>query len=612
MTARIRPWDAIYPAPGGWDVPLARSTLPELLDRAVAAHGGRDAISFDGEAITYTELGARVARGTTWLAGAGVRANEVVGLLAGNTPAQPLALFALLGAGAVVAQLSPLDPPRAMARKLADVGARRLVTTDAFRAVAEALAAEGAIDRVVVIGPEGAMHDQVLIAPSKGAACTAQTPAAAGPEADPALTVGAVRTGAVAPLPIVAFRDMTACAAAGNAASPCPAGGDSPGNVPRPTPGTPTGSTVAIAAVAPASLPRDVDDVAILQFTGGTTGVAKAAMLTHGNLTAAVSAYDLFNAAPHRRIHPGDRVMAVLPLFHIYALTAVLLRTLHAGATLLLRPRFDPATALDDIEAGCTHFYGVPTMWIAIVNHPGAAQRDWSRLRIASSGGASLPPEISQRMHAMTGLTLGGGWGMTETAPAGTNLLPDCPHAPGLIGVPLPGVDVQVVALDDSRRVLPPGQAGELRIRGPNVMPGYWNRPADNATAFVDGWFLTGDIGTMAPDGQFTLVDRKKEMLISGGFNVYPRVIEDAIHEHPDVHEAAVIGVPDPYRGQAAKAFVSLRAGAAPLTLAALRAFLAPRLGRHELPAQLEVRDALPHTAVGKLAKLQLHEGHAP
>ncbi len=488
-------------------------------------------MEFGGVVTSYAELGARVADGAARLAGAGVGRGEVVGLLAGNSPGQPVALFAALTAGAIVAQLSPMDPPRALAKKLADVGARRLITTDAapMLAAAAALLAAGDVDAVYVLG--------------------------------------------TAPPGMIAWGSLPH--------GPMPAG---PG----------------------------IDDVAVLQFTGGTTGQPKAAMLTHGNLTAAVSAYDAYGRVCGRAFAPTDRVMAVLPLFHIYALTAVLLRTLTAGACMLLRPRFDPAVAMEDIEGGCTHFYGVPTMWIAMVNYPGAAARDWSRLRIASSGGAALPAEIGQRLAAMTGLILGGGWGMTETSPAGTNLLPDCPAAPGLIGVPLPGVDVQVVALDDPSHVLAPGQVGELQIRGPNVMAGYWGRPEETRAAFHDGWFLTGDIGLMAPDGQFTLVDRKKEMLISGGFNVYPRVIEDAIHEHPDVHEAAVIGIADPYRGQAAKAFVSLRPGAAPLTLEALRTFLADRLGRHELPAALEVRDELPHTAVGKLAKLTLQNEDRP
>ena len=351
----------------------------------------------------------------------------------------------------------------------------------------------------------------------------------------------------------------------------------------------------------------DPDGPALLQYTGGTTGLPRAAVLTHANLTSTVDIYQTwFNGTgrPHR---PGDRVMGVLPLFHIYALSAVLLRGLASGVEIMLRERFDVETALDDIERGrCTHFYGVPTHWIAIVNHPGVERRNFSSLRVASSGGAALPSEMIARFTALTGLRLGGGWGMTETSPAGTNLLPDREQMPGEIGVPLPGIEMDVVALEDPRRVLKPGEVGEIRIRGPNVTKGYWNRPQENAQAFVDGWFLTGDIGHMSEDGRFTIVDRKKEMLISGGFNVYPRVIEDAIHEHPDVREAAVIAIPDPYRGQAAKAYVSLREGAPTLTLDALRAFLCDKLGRHELPTALEVRDELPHTAVGKLAKREL------
>ena len=348
-------------------------------------------------------------------------------------------------------------------------------------------------------------------------------------------------------------------------------------------------------------------DLALLQYTGGTTGPPRAAMLSHGNLTSAVSIYNAWNRGIGRPIGPGSRLMCVLPLFHIYALTAVMLRCFQNGALLLLRQRFDADAALDDIErGGCTHFAGVPTMWIALVNHPRIGTADLSSLLVCSSGGAALPPDILSRFGALTGLPLGGGWGMTETSPAGTNLVPGRTPGAGEIGVPLPGVDMDIVALDDPDRVLPPGETGELRVRGPNVTAGYWQRADENAGAFRDGWFLTGDIGHMSADGVFTIVDRKKDMLISSGFNVYPRTIEDAIHEHPDVQEAAVIGVPDDYRGQAAKAFVSMRAGAPALTLEALRAFLADKLGRHEMPSALEVRDELPHTSVGKLAKREL------
>jgi long-chain acyl-CoA synthetase len=330
-------------------------------------------------------------------------------------------------------------------------------------------------------------------------------------------------------------------------------------------------------------------------------------MLTHANLTAAVSMYGRWFEGQGRAWSASDRVIGVLPLFHIYMLTTVLLRCLKEGIEVMLRLRFDAVQTLDDIEAGrATIFPGVPTMFIAMAAQPDIDQRDLSSLRIASCGGAPLPVEVAQRFEALTKRRVGGGWGMTETSPAGTSIPPDMEMRPGLIGLPLPGIEMDVVKLTDPREKLPTGQIGEIRIKGPNVTPGYWNRPEENAIAFVDGYFLTGDIGYMDEDGFFYIVDRKKDMIISGGFNVYPRVIEDAIYEHEAVEECSVIGITDPYRGQAAKAFIKLRGDAEPFTIADLRDFLVDKLGRHELPASLEFRDALPRTAVGKLSRKEL------
>jgi long-chain acyl-CoA synthetase len=213
---------------------------------------------------------------------------------------------------------------------------------------------------------------------------------------------------------------------------------------------------------------------------------------------------------------------------------------------------------------------------------------------------------VAEKFHTLTGLRMGGGWGMTETSPAGTSLPRDSAHKPGTCGLPLPGILMDVVALDDNRRVLKAGETGEIRIKGPNVFRGYFNAPEESAAAFVDGWFLTGDIGYMDQDGFVYVVDRKKDMIISGGFNVYPRAIEEAIYEHPAVAEVIVIGVPDSYRGESAKAFIQLKPNAERFTLEELRAFLADKLGRHALPTGLEFRDALPKTAVGKLSKKEL------
>ena len=357
-----------------------------------------------------------------------------------------------------------------------------------------------------------------------------------------------------------------------------------------------------LGGVAPATWPAvSPEDVALLQYTGGTTGMPKGAMLTHGNLTAAVSIYQHWHDGGVL-VEGEQRVLGVLPLFHIYALTTVLLRHLADGNEILLRPRFDAETTLRDIETRrVTVLSGVPTIWIALLNHPGAATFDLSSLRACISGGAPLPFDVAARVEGLLGQRLRIGWGMTETGPAGTRVPVAAVPRPGIIGLPLPGVDLRIVSMDDPSRALPPGEVGEMAIRGPSVFAGYWNQPAETEAAFRDGWFLTGDIGRMEEDGMFFLMDRRKNMIISGGFNVYPAAIEGAIYEHPDVAEVIVIGIPDPYRGQSAKAFVTLRPGAPEMTLDGLKAFLRDRVGRHEMPAALELRESLPRSPAGKL-----------
>jgi long-chain acyl-CoA synthetase len=214
--------------------------------------------------------------------------------------------------------------------------------------------------------------------------------------------------------------------------------------------------------------------------------------------------------------------------------------------------------------------------------------------------------EIAKIFERKTNMKLRSGWGMTETCSPGTSHPADGPDKPGSIGLMLPGIEIDVVALDDSTKVLATGEVGEIRIKGPNVTKGYWNRPAETAEAFVGDRFLTGDIGYMDSDGYLFLVDRKKDMIISGGFNVYPQMIEQAIYEHTSVQEVIVIGIPDEYRGEAAKAFIKLKGDAAPFSLDELRGFLTGKLGKHELPAALDFVEELPRTAVGKLSRHEL------
>ena len=542
MSARPFAWERSYPPGVRWDAPLDITTLPQMLDRAVAEHGDTPFIEFRGRRTSFREFGKQVDAAAAGLQRLGVAPGVAVALFLPNVPYHPVSFFAVLRAGGRVVHLSPLDPPRSLARKLTDSGARLLVAPDYPTMLPQALRLleDGLLDHLVV---------------GEDAALGAGLPTMPAPD-DPR---------------VITFARLSGSPAAG----PWPA--------------------------------ADPDDIAVLQYTGGTTGLPRAAMLTHANLTAATSIYETwFNGSGQSR-QPGDRIIGVLPLFHIYMLTTVLLRCLKGGVEIMLRLRFDAAQTLDDIEVGrATIFPGVPTMFIAMAAQPGIEARDLSSLRTASCGGAPLPVEVAQRFESLTGRRVGGGWGMTETSPAGTTIPPEMEMRSGLIGLPLPAIEMDVADLADPHRVLPVGEVGELRIRGPNVTAGYWNRPEETRTAYADGFFLTGDIGTMDEAGNFYIVDRKKDMIISGGFNVYPRVIEDAIYEHEAVEECTVVGVPDAYRGQAAKAFVKLRDGAEPFTLDELRAFLADKVARYELPAAVEFREQLPRTAVGKLSRKEL------
>ncbi len=581
---RPHAWEKSYPSGMRWDCPIATSTLPELLDRAVAEHGDRPAVEYRDRRLSYRQLGDQTARAAAAFRHIGIGRGRAVALYLPNTLWQPIAFFGVLRTGAPVVNLSPLDAERELIHKLTDSGARTIVTVNlsGLDGKARKLAQAGYVDHVIVAddgawAPCSPGAHRPGEGRGKGAFCQSQTHAEAP---SPDAQAHAERDDELRPTSRQA--------------------GDEP--IPL--------AVLMAQAPKPSAWPAvSADDIALLQYTGATTGIPKAAVLTHANLTAAVSSYRIWVSGQRQADAPPDRVLVVLPLFHIYGLVSVMLRHLASGNELLLRARFDIEAVLRDIEINrVTAFPGVPTMWAVVVNYPGLAQRDLSALRSCGSGGAPLPVELAQRFSRILGLPLPNGWGMTETSPAGTSPPLHGPAKPGTIGVPLPGITVEVVALDDPHRVLGPGEVGELRIKGKNVMQRYWNRPDETAAAFADGGFLTGDIGTMDEDGYFFIVDRKKDMILSGGFNVYPQMIEQAIYEHPDVEEALVIGIADPYRGEAAKAFIKLRPAAPPLTLDALNHFLADKLGRHEMPAALETRAALPRTSVGKLSKKELIE----
>ena len=539
-----RPGEQYYPKGVRWDSPIPRGTLPDLLSKAAADFGSRHAIEFRDRPISFDGLKSLADVAASAFLRAGFGKGASVALFLGNSPDHPVNFFGALKAGARVVHLSPLDGEIALTHKLKDSGARILVTSNLATLLPTALKffEKGLLDKLIVCEDE-TWGD-------------VGNPQAAIP-ANPA---------------IITFREFVK------------------------------------GAQPPATWPQvDADDIALLQYTGGTTGLPKGAMLTHSNLTSAVSIYDVWGANQKAERNTIERVILVLPLFHIYALTVVLLRTLKNGYLISLHQRFDLEAVMRDIEVKrATAFPGVPTMWIAIASLPDLDKRDLSSLAYAGSGGAPLPVEVAKVFERKTKLALKSGWGMTETCSPGTGHPPEGPEKPGSIGLMLPGIEMDVVSLDDPKQVMPVGETGEIRIRGPNVTKGYWNREAETAEAFVGDRFLTGDIGYMDSDGYFYLVDRKKDLIISGGFNVYPQMIEQAIYTHPSVQEVIVIGIPDDYRGEASKAFITLRAGAEPFTIEDLRAFLTGKLGKHELPVAVEFLKELPRTSVGKLSRHEL------
>src|ERR1700733_12828382 len=540
------PGEQFYPQGAHWDDAIERGTLPELLSKAVAQFGTRPAIEFRDRAISFTELEMLAEVAAAAFLRASFGKGTTVALFLGNSPDHPANFFGALKAGAHIAHLSPLDGERALSHKLSDSGARILVTSNLATLLSTALKFldKGLVDRLIVCEDD--------------------------------------RWGAV-----------------GNPHAPIP---DHPAII--------TFAKFTEGAAKPSQWPEiSPDDISLLQYTGGTTGLPKGAMLSHGNLTSAVSIWDVWGSSARLKRNAIERVICVLPLFHIYALTVVLLCSIRYGNLISLHQRFDLEAVMRDIEGKrATMFPGVPTMWIAIASLPDLDKRDLSSLVSCGSGGAPLPVEVARILEHRVGMKLKSGWGMTETCSPGTAHPKEGPDKPGSIGLMLPGIEMDVVALDDPTRLLPPGEVGEIRIRGPNVTRGYWNRTQETADAFIGDRFLTGDIGYMDPDGYFYLVDRKKDMIISGGFNVYPQMIEQAIYTHPSVHEVIVIGIPDDYRGEAAKAFFKLRPGARQFTLEELKAFLTGKLGKHEIPAALEFVDELPRTSVGKLSRHELRQ----
>lgn len=524
--------------------------LTEMFDETVRLHGERSAVDFMGLTTTYRRLAEMVDQAAAGLQALGVTAGTRVALCLPNVTHYPVLFLATLKAGGIVVNVNPLYVERELEHLLADSGAEIVATCDLpeihqrVRAVADRLRV-----RKVITCPIAQ-----ALPPLK------------------ALAYRLLKRRDIAPMP------------------------KDPGHL---------SFAQLLASGAKSELPKcEPDSIAVLQYTGGTTGEPKAAMLSHANLVANADATVVHFGERTQR----GRILGVLPLFHVFALTTVLTASIRTGAEMILLPRFDLSQVLKTLaRTRPTLFPAVPTIFGAIAGVAKQRRVDLSFTRACISGGAPLPAETRLAFEDSTGAKLVEGYGLSEASPIITCNPPDGVNKAGSAGIPYPGTTIEIRNRDDPLDLVAVGERGEICARGPQVMRGYWNKPEATADVFIDGALRTADVGYLDEDGYLFIVDRIKDVILCGGYNVYPRTIEDALYEHPAVHEAVVIGVADEYRGQAPKAFVTLVEGqtATPLEL---RDFLRDKVSKIELPREVEIRETLPKTLIGKLSKKELVE----
>ncbi|TCT44931.1 long-chain-fatty-acid--CoA ligase [Martelella mediterranea] len=531
-------------------------TLPAFLDESVARFADKAAIEFFGRSWSYRDIGQLVDKMAAGLAALGVEKGMRVGLCLPNSPYSVISFFAVLKAGGTVVNYNPLYTSRELAAQIADSGTELMITLD-LKAVYQGLGpiiAESGLKRVVVCPMADALP------PAKG------------------LLFRIFKRSERADIPAddrhIAFDAVIKRGSA---------------------------SRVPGVHIEP-------EDIAVLQYTGGTTGVPKGAMLSHRALVA--NARQLVAQPGCDVLIEGEEsIVGVLPFFHVFAMTVCMLFAIEIGAVMVLVPRFNKEELIGLMEKRKpTLFPAVPTIYGAINALAETRKLHLESLKICISGGAPLPLEVRADFEELTGCKLSEGYGLTECSPVvSVNPFDGRPVRAGSAGLPMPGTSLEIRDSENPAVLLPRSVKGELWVRGPQVMSGYWNKPDETAHVLRDGALRTGDVGYVDEDGYLFLVDRLKDMIICSGYNVYPRVIEDALYEHDAIAEVIVIGVRDAYRGETPKAFVTLREGAS-VSIEDLHAFLVPRLSKIELPREIEIRDSLPKTMIGKLSKKELIE----
>ncbi|MCD6520825.1 MAG: long-chain fatty acid--CoA ligase [Anaerolineae bacterium] len=548
-----KPWIAHYESHVPPVIDIPSTPLADCLRRNARRFPDHPALIFFDNKISFKELNDAVDRFAAGLQKLGVAPGDRVALYMPNCPQYVISYYAVLRIGAIVVPCNPLYVARELEHQLNDAGARVAVVLSSFYPTLKEIRANTPLEYVIVANIKD------YFPPVLKALFTLLKEKQEGHYLDLSTEEDTVW-----------FTDF-----------------------------------LAEAPEVPAPLHVEMNDTACLLYTGGTTGVPKGAELTHRNLLVnAMQCQVWLNVKPAREI-----VLAALPLSHSYGMTTCMNQGVYSASTIILipNPRDLKFVLKNIVKHRPTLFPGVPTMYVAINNYPDIQKYDLSSIRACISGGAGLPKEVQIKFQELTGGKLVEGYGLTEASPV-THANPiNGENRIGTIGLPWPNTDCKLVDVEDGKTEVPVGEPGELCIKGPQVMKGYWNKPEETANVLRDGWLYTGDIAVMDEDGYFRIVDRKKDMIIAGGFNIYPRDIEEVLYENPKVKEAVAVGIPHPYRGETVKVYVVLKEGEAATAEEIIR-WCRGRLAKYKVPTDVEFRQELPKSMVGKILRRVLRE----
>ncbi|MBB3907122.1 long-chain fatty acid--CoA ligase [Anoxybacillus sp. UARK-01] len=549
-----KPWLAHYPPQIPHHLDYPQKTLTDYLRETAAQFGQKEAIDFLGKRLTFHDIYEQSLKLARYLLEIGLAKGDRVAIMLPNCPQAVISYYGVLLAGGIVVQTNPLYMERELEYQLKDSEASIIITLDILYPKVMKVKGATPLKHVIVTRLQ-----EYLPLVKK-------------------ILYPFVQKKQKQPLVRIEERDHQH-----------------------------RWETI-MATFQKEEIHVEIDpmeDVALLQYTGGTTGFPKAAMLTHHNLIAnTIMCVHWMYRCPKGE----ETILGVLPFFHVYGMTTIMNLSIMQAYKMILLPKFDIKTTLKTIEKKRpTLFPGAPTMYIALLNDPDLSKYDLSSIKACISGSASLPVEVQEKFEALTGGKVIEGYGLTEASPVThANFLWDGERVKGSIGVPWPDTEAKIISLETGEEA-DMNEIGELVVRGPQVMKGYWNQPFETESALRDGWLYTGDIGYMNEKGYFFIVDRKKDMIIASGYNIYPREVEEVLYEHPKVREAVVVGVPHEYRGETVKAFVVLKEGMN-CTEEELNEFMRSKLASYKVPRIYEFRKELPKTAVGKILRRALIE----